>query len=644
MSDHDEFPIPFGKYELLERIGSGGMAEVYRARMTGAHGFEKIVVVKKILPAYASNPSFIKMLVAEAKISSMLHHPNIVQTYELGEAEGQYYIAMEHVAGIDWLEVLTRCIDRGSRPPTEIVVFVLSEVLKGLAHAHGATDASGRSLNLVHRDVSPSNILVSLDGEAKLMDFGVARADLDAAQPEAPRGSSRTLVKGKLAYQSPELVARQGIDHRSDLFAVGVVLFESLTLKRLFTGDTDLEVLSQVRDADIDQHLASHPYIPEPIQEILTKALARHPNDRFESASAFQEALLDYLFEIQVRVSQVTLSTLLKELLDLSPGEPSSGEASGADSENKKPITRPTTRPTRRTSADPPQRQSTRPMRVDLSDDDPSAVSTAVTPVLGLVGDHTEEPAASEVPSEAPVEPMYEGALQGLAVTHFLYRLAVRRATGRLVLTSPEVNKEVAFRGGCPVQVQSSAHQELFGELLIARDLVDRETLERSLEVAQEQSRPLGELLVSDGVIPSHRLLRLLEEQFRTRYLELFCWQEGSYAFYGGEPEATHTVWMGTDPFELIAEGVRSQLSSQQLQKAYTGQLSLKLVHRDNAHITHNNLRLSSRELRCYSILAKAQSLEEALDTCEPEEREALLKVAFLLEQTELLSFDQAGT
>ena len=189
---HDEASIPFGKYELLERIGSGGMAEVYRARMTGAHGFEKIVVVKKILPAYASNPSFVKMLVAEAKISSMLHHPNIVQTYELGEVEGQYYIAMEHVAGIDWLEVLTRCIERGSRPPTEIVAFVLSEVLKGLAHAHTATDSSGRSLNLVHRDVSPSNILVSIDGEAKLMDFGVARADLDAPQREA-QSSSRLL-------------------------------------------------------------------------------------------------------------------------------------------------------------------------------------------------------------------------------------------------------------------------------------------------------------------------------------------------------------------------------------------------------------------------------------------------------------------
>ena len=228
-------------------------------------------------------------------------------------------------------------------------------------------------------------------------------------------------------------------------------------------------------------------------------------------------------------------------------------------------------------------------------------------------------------------------------MTHFLYRLAVRRATGRLVLTSPEVNKEVAFRGGCPVQVQSSAHQELFGELLIARDLLDRETLERAVQTAQDEARPLGELLVSDGVIPSHRLLRLLEEQFRTRYLELFCWQEGSYAFYAGEPEATHTMWMGTDPFELIAEGVRSQLSMDQLMQAYKGQLQLGLVHRDNRHITHNNLRLSSRELRCYSLLANARNLSEALEACDSGETTALMQVAFLLEQTELLSFAQGS-
>ncbi len=280
-------------------------------------------------------------------------------------------------------------------------------------------------------------------------------------------------------------------------------------------------------------------------------------------------------------------------------------------------------------------------MRLDALDEDLNPPSTAVTPVLGLAGEPSTESADSDSASTMEAGPIYEGTLEGLAVTHFLYRLAVRRATGRLVLESTEVNKEVAFRGGCPVQVQSSAHQELFGELLIARDLLDRETLDHAVQTAQSEERPLGEFLVSEGVLPSHRLLRLLEEQFRTRYLELFCWQQGTYTFYGGEPEVTHTVWMGTDPFELIAEGVRSQLSIDQLRKAYDGQLELKLVHRDNPHITHNNLRLSSRELRCYAILANAASLSEGLEACEPEEMTALFQVAFLLEQTELLSFSQ---
>ena len=282
-------------------------------------------------------------------------------------------------------------------------------------------------------------------------------------------------------------------------------------------------------------------------------------------------------------------------------------------------------------------------MRLEILDDQVDGPSTAVTPVLGLQGDPHGPKASQRQDTEVAPEVLYQGTLEALGVTHFLYRLATRRVTGRLTLDSPEVSKEVAFRGGCPVQVQSSAHQELFGELLVARNLIDRDTLERSVQAAQEESRPLGELLVSDGLIPSHRLLRLLEEQFRTRFLELFCWQEGTYVFYTGEPEATHTIWMGTDPYELIAEGVRSQLSVEVIEEAYAEQQDLPIVHRDNRHITHNNLRLSSRELRCYGVLANAGTLREALDACEPEERPALLQVAFLLEQTELLSFAQGN-
>lgn len=640
MSEHDEAGTPFGKYELLERIGSGGMAEVHRARVTGAHGFEKIVVVKKILPEYASNPAFVKMLVAEAKISSMLHHPNIVQTYEFDEAEGQYYIAMEHVDGVDWLEVLTRSYERGARPPTEVVVFVMSEVLKGLAHAHAATDASGRTLNLVHRDVSPSNILVSLAGEAKLMDFGVARSNLESTSPTNRASSGRTLVSGKLAYQSPELVARQVIDHRSDLFAVGVVLFESLTLTRLFAGDTELEVLSQIRDVDVDRELAAHPYIPVPIQEILRRALARHPTDRYESASAFQAALLDYLFEMQVRVSQVDLAQVLAELFE----RPDSA-STASDTEPVASGTQgPDTRPTRGQSPDA-ERPSTRPMRPEAVESSGPGVSIAVTPVLGLPGGGSTASARErDEPESAEPELAYEGALQALGVTHFLYRLAVRRATGRLVLTSPEINKEVSFRAGCPVQVKSSAPEELFGELLIARALVDRETMERAVGKAQEESRPLGEVLVSDGIIPPHRLLRLLEEQFRTRFLQLFRWQEGTYAFYTGEPEDSDTSWMGTDPFELIAEGVRSELPVELIREVYAPQQDLLLVHRENEHITHNNLRLSSRELKCYGLLADSRTLREALAGCEDEKISALYQITFLLEQTELLSLEQGPT
>ena len=231
MSGEDRSGQLFGKYELLEKIGAGGMAEIYRARARGVEGFEKILCVKKILPVYAKNRAFIEMLVAEAKLSSLLQHANVVQIYDLGQQEGLFYIVMEYVHGCDLLQLLTACTQRKERIPTELALFVISEVAKGLAYAHTATDRRGRPLNIIHRDVSPSNVLLSFDGDVKVVDFGVARADLES-QEEDEGGKKSSALKGKLGYMSPELVTGGEIDHRSDIFALGIVLWEALTLRR----------------------------------------------------------------------------------------------------------------------------------------------------------------------------------------------------------------------------------------------------------------------------------------------------------------------------------------------------------------------------------------------------------------------------
>lgn len=299
----------FGRYELLERIGVGGMAEVWKARVAGIGGFEKILVLKKILPEFAQNKTFVEMLLNEARLCAILQHANIVQVYENGEIEGNYYIAMEYVAGQDLFKVLSRVTKLGQRIPVEICLYVAAEVAKGLAYAHGAKDHSGRPLHIIHRDVSPSNVLLSENGEVKVMDFGVARATMDGAQTDDR--SRAGVLKGKLGYMSPEQVTGQPFDFRSDIFSLGIILYESITLKRLFLGRTDLETLVNIRDARIEHKFRKHTYIEEPVRAILRKALARNPDDRYASALDFYDDIVNLLFQQKTQITNRTLSTFL---------------------------------------------------------------------------------------------------------------------------------------------------------------------------------------------------------------------------------------------------------------------------------------------------------------------------------------------
>lgn len=297
-----------GKYELLEKIGSGGMAEVYKARQTGVEGFEKIVVVKKVLPGYARNLSFIKMLIEEAKLTSVLQHPNIVQIFELDSVENQYYMAMEWVDGRDLLKLLAKCAESKRLFPPDIACYIAAEVCKGLHYAHNARDIYGKPLNIIHRDVSPSNVIMSRQGHIKIMDFGVAKA-----QTQDTKGSKHVL-RGKLGYMSPEQVKGEEIDHRSDIFSLGIVLFESLTLKRLFLGRTDLETLINIRDADIEKKFKKYPKLDQGLKEVLRKALARDRDERFATAQEFHDALNDYLFQKGQRVDTAMLAAFLTSL------------------------------------------------------------------------------------------------------------------------------------------------------------------------------------------------------------------------------------------------------------------------------------------------------------------------------------------
>jgi serine/threonine protein kinase len=340
MTDRFE-PTQFGRYQLVERIAIGGMAEIFKATASGAHGFEKVVAIKRILPNLAVDREFVEMFITEAKVMVKLNHPKVVQVLDFGEVDGHYYIAMEYVQGVDGLALLRTCARLRCRPTTAIAVHVVAEILDGLDYAHGLKDASGSPLGIVHRDISPSNIFISNLGEVKLGDFGIARAAIRRRQTETGA------LKGKYGYMAPEVVSGDSVDHRADLFSVGVVLAELLMIRRLFIAKSDLEVLLQVRDARLDRLDKYGSHISADLRRILEHGLARDPASRYQDAASFRDALHRFLFDQKRMIRGTDVRHFLDRLREMgadgeegtptakwSPGlegeaTPSHGEAAG---------------------------------------------------------------------------------------------------------------------------------------------------------------------------------------------------------------------------------------------------------------------------------------------------------------------------
>jgi serine/threonine protein kinase len=280
-----DLPAQFGKYLLVHRLGSGGMAELFLAKQTGLKGFEKVLAIKKILPHLTQDSEFVSMFVNEGKLAALLTHQHIVQIFDLGHVDGAYYLAMEYVMGKDLRAVVSRARERGGRLPIDQALSIVSQIASGLDYAHRKKDLNGRDLNIVHRDVSPQNVLVSYEGEVKLVDFGIAKAA--GIGQETKTG----ILKGKLAYMSPEQAMGRTIDRRSDVFALGIVLYELLTGRRLFKGDSDLSTLEQVRTANVEPPKRIDADIPDALEAAVMTALAREPEGRYQTAADFQAAL-----------------------------------------------------------------------------------------------------------------------------------------------------------------------------------------------------------------------------------------------------------------------------------------------------------------------------------------------------------------
>jgi serine/threonine protein kinase len=305
----DARPQRYGRYVLVDRLGAGGMAEVFRALLVGPEQFQRMVVVKRILPHLSENPGFIKMFIDEATLSGRLSHPNIIQVHEFGRQDEQYFIAMEYVRGRSLHQIMGRLAERQQHMPVTVAAEIIRQTCRGLAYAHDLVDPdNGKPLGLIHRDVAPGNVVVAYTGAVKVLDFGIARVANEFRVGQTDPGQ----MKGKSAYIAPEQVAGAPFDRRADIFCAGILLHEMLSGRRLFRGENAVKTLKLVEELPIPRPSEVRPEVPPVLEAIAMRALERDPAKRFATATELADALEAFLLE--QRVSSQELPRFMQEL------------------------------------------------------------------------------------------------------------------------------------------------------------------------------------------------------------------------------------------------------------------------------------------------------------------------------------------
>jgi serine/threonine protein kinase len=311
----DGMPSRFGKYTLIRKLATGGMAELFLAIQKSVAGFEKLLVIKRILPSMNQDRAFIEMLLHEARIAATLSHPNIVQIFDVGQHDGQYFIAMEHVHGEDLRSIVRQMKKKGVLEfPLEHALAIVLGMCAGLSYAHEKHELDGSALNIVHRDISPQNVVVTFTGDVKIVDFGIAKSD--SRGPDSREATKSGKLKGKVPYMSPEQARGEVVDGRSDVFSTGVMLFELTTGKRLFKGASEYETLRLICERDYPRPSDVRSDYPVDLEPIVMKALAKDVNDRYQSAREMQSDIEAFVRRHQIAVSHIALNQFMQGLFE----------------------------------------------------------------------------------------------------------------------------------------------------------------------------------------------------------------------------------------------------------------------------------------------------------------------------------------
>ena len=658
-------PVAFGRYTLLERLALGGMAEVFRARINSSHGFEKVLVIKRILPHLAADANFVAMFIDEAKLTAQLTHPKIVQILDFGDVDGQYFTALEYVEGFDALGLLRTAAQKRVQLPRNLAIFIVNEVLEALDYAHNARDMEGRPMQIVHRDISPSNIFIAKRGDVKLGDFGIAHAQQRESKTQAGT------LKGKYGYMSPEQVVGRPVDARSDLFAVGVVLAELLTGRRLFTAANDLDVLLKVRDARLDRLDKYGADLAPALDRIVRRALKKNPAERHQSASELHDDLADYLFASGQRVGPSDLRAFSGTLFGAPGAATPDGRPAGAPKTTRAPTTGPPLAgapatlvaaetlnaptasgplPSATTTGGGPE-SGDEPWPADDSAERSSA--RGFTPISRPEGDRPAPPRTAggkpgrargdvgRFVSGAPKRPPDSaGDVNVITPMRFFCDLAFAGETGLLHFELGEVQKEIYLVGGAPESVSSSLASERFGEYLVGRDILGPPELELALGMLPHHNGKLGDTLVALGMLRSLDVFRLLSEQVRDRVIDVFAWTEGTFAFYRGVTNQQDNFPLGLDTFEILGAGVLS-LSAELLEQRFEPQLDFRAVPTGRSRLQPEAFKIGPTPREVLEMLDGQQTVRGWLDQFgDPEERLTFLRSLYLLVETDLAELD----
>jgi eukaryotic-like serine/threonine-protein kinase len=618
-------PKQIGKYQILDRVAVGGMAELFKAQLQGQHGFEKLVAIKKILPHLAGDNSFVEMFLDEARITAQLDHRHIVAVYELGTDADTPYIAMQYVDGLDVLALLRECARAQIRLPPDLAALIARDVLDALDYAHNALDVHGRPLRIVHRDISPGNVLLSWRGDVKLTDFGIARAAERRHKTEAGT------LKGKYGYMSPEQVSSGDLDQRSDLFSVGILLAEMVMARRLFTSVNDLDILLMVRDARLDRLHKYASEFPVELRVLTVRALQRRPEDRWQSAAEFRDALDEWIRRT-TRVTSRDLATLIGRVINAPTaeleGRPSEPELDVP--EHPSGLSGPMTR----MSMQAAEMEAERARAEFIA----GAVPQGIDSEPGSNGTITisDDDVMPGAPGEASSGPREVGDLREQSVIRVVYRLAKTKATGMLALEGRAgVLKEAYFSDGQPQYVNSNVEGERLGNFLLHEQVLSPQSLQRALSVMHHFGGRLADTLVGLDLLDPLEAYRLLAKQVAAKLMETFSWQKGRYTWMPRQQSPYRARALHLDAYRVIGAGA-AQIGEPLIDDWLATHTRMFISREPTQEGELAQFGVGEALLRVYSLLDGRTRLGDlAARVRSPEARLNLLRLTYLLVQTE---------